>query len=103
MHFSEISNMSVVCEVASSHTGMMPELSYGSHFFQDLVETGIFYAAIFDGQKNVVFHPERILEADNLLGGIFPESAAFSDVIRVVKTEGIIIYSDIQTQSLVCR
>jgi len=103
VHFSEISNMSVVCEVASTHTGMMPELSYGSHFFQDLVETGIFYAAIFDGQKNVVFHPERVLEAENLLGRILTDSTVFSDVIKVVKADGMIIYSDILTQSLICR
>ncbi len=103
VHFSEISNMSVVCEVASKETGLMPEVSYGSHFFQDLVETGIFYAAIFDGQQDVIYHPERIIQEKNLLEGILPESAGFSDVIHIAKTEGLTIYSDIITQQLVCR
>jgi len=103
VHFSEISNMAVVCEVASNNTGMMPELSYGSHFFQDLVETGIFYAAIFAGQKNVIYHPERILDEENLLGNMLPECAVFADVIKVVQTDGLVVYSDIGTQKLVCR
>lgn len=51
--FSEICNMAVICEVASTDAGFMPELSYGSHFFQDLVETGIFYVAMFDGNNDV--------------------------------------------------
>ncbi len=103
VHFSEISSMTVVCEVASNETGLMPEVSYGSHFFQDLVETGIFYAAIFDGQKDVIYHPERILREKNLLDSILPESAAFADVIHITSTDGMEIYSDILTQTLICR
>ena len=50
----------------------MPELSYGSHFFQDLVESGIFYAAIMDGQKDVVYNPDKILRRENLLTSVSP-------------------------------
>jgi len=103
IHFSEISNMAIVCEVASKETGLMPEVSYGSHFFQDLVETGIFYVAIFDGEKDVVFHPERVLNEKNLLSEIVPECADFSDVIHIAGTGGMEIYSDIVSQSLLCR
>lgn len=35
--FGDISNFSIICEVADNRTGYMPELSYGSHMFQDLV------------------------------------------------------------------
>lgn len=103
VHFTELCNMSVICEVASNEAGFMPELSYGSHFFQDLVETGIFYVAIFDGQKNVVYHPGYILERENMLGSILSASAQFSDVIHIAKTDGMQIFSDIVTQKLLCR
>ncbi|MBW7572121.1 PEP/pyruvate-binding domain-containing protein [Caproiciproducens faecalis] len=103
VHFSELCNMSVICEVASQQEGFLPELSYGSHFFQDLVETDIFYAAIFNGQKNVIFHPERILEKDNLFSAVLPQNGRFSDVIRIVRTDGMEIFSDIVTQRLLCR
>ncbi len=95
--------MSVICEVASPEAGLVPELSYGTHFFQDLVETGIFYAAIFVGDKDVVFNPKWVLKRENILTSLSPKSAALSGVIHVAKTEGLVIFSDITTQTLLCK
>lgn len=81
----------------------MPELSYGSHFFQDLVETGIFYAAIFEGQQDVVFRPEYILNRDNIINTILPDSSQAGDVIHVAQTRGMELFSDIVNQRLLCR
>ncbi|WP_081666916.1 PEP/pyruvate-binding domain-containing protein [Paenibacillus pinihumi] len=103
VHFSELCHMSVICEVAFGEAGFMPELSYGSHFFQDLVETGIFYAAIFDGNEGVGFHPGQVLDRENQLAAILPQSEAFADVIHIARTDGMEIYSDIVTQTLLCR
>lgn len=103
VHFTELCSMSVICEVASAEAGMMPELSYGSHFFQDIVETGIFYVAIFDGEKDVVFNPEYVLDKENLLPGLLPQSASFADVIQIVETKGMEVFSDIVSQRLLCR
>ncbi|MDP4109704.1 MAG: PEP/pyruvate-binding domain-containing protein, partial [Bacillota bacterium] len=103
VHFSELCNMSVICEVASSGAGFTPELSYGSHFFQDLVETGIFYAAIFDGQKDVIFNPDPILRKENLLAELVPHSVRLSGIIHVADTKGMEIFSDIVTQTLMCK
>lgn len=74
--------------------------SFGSHFFQDIVETGIFYVAIFDCQNDVIFNVERILLKENLLVSILPESIQFPEVIHIAKTEGMEIFSDITTQIL---
>lgn len=103
VRFAELCHMSVICEVASIEEGFMPELSYGSHFFQDLVETGIFYIAIFQGQKEVIFNSEQLLEQENILAEMLPKSSKYSDVIHVNKTEGMEIISDIQSQMVLCR
>lgn len=103
VHFTELCHMAVICEVASLEAGMMPELSYGSHFFQDLVESGIFYAAIFAGQPDVVFNPDYILARENMLPAVLPQSAAFADVIHIAAADGMEIFSDIVTQRLLCR
>lgn len=103
VHFSEICNIKVLCEYSSKKEGFMPELSYGSHFFQDIVETEIFYVAIFDGYQDVVFNPGRILEKENLLNVFLPESDRFKDVIHIADTRGMEVYSDIVTQKLLCR
>ena len=103
VHFSELCNMSVICEVASKENGFEPELSYGSHFFQDLVEANIFYVAVFDGQKEVVFHPEKILMKENIISTIISEEGAMDQVIYVAKTEGLQVFSDIMTQTFLCK
>lgn len=102
VHFTELCNMSVVCEV-SSQEGFMPELSYGSHFFQDLVETGIFYAAIFEGKENVIYHPDQILGRENILTSILPDNDRYSETIHIAKTDGMEVMSDIVSQRLLCR
>jgi hypothetical protein len=103
VHFSEICNMAVICEVADEALGFMPELSYGSHFFQDLVEMQIFYVAVFSGEKNVVYNPKYILANKNLYREICPDSKDLSDIIIVCKTNALQIYSDVVSQCVLCR
>lgn len=103
VRFSELMHMSAVCEIAYSDKGIMPEISYGSHFFQDLVESGIFYAALFDGRETVVLHEEKITDAKNIAGEIIGEGVAVNEsVIHVVRTEGLELYSDIVSQRVLC-
>ncbi|MGL5315433.1 MAG: PEP/pyruvate-binding domain-containing protein, partial [Peptostreptococcaceae bacterium] len=101
VHFTELCNMSVMCEVAYSNEGFMPELSYGSHFFQDLVETGIFYVALFDNKDNVSFNEEKLREGKNIANQLV-NSKINEDVIKVYSTEGLEVYSDIKQQIVTC-
>ena len=103
VHFTELCNMEVLCEYSSKKEGFMPELSYGSHFFQDIVESEIFYVAVFDGYQDVIFNPDRILREENLLGSFLPGSGRFADVIHIADTCGMEIYSDIVSQRLLCK
>ena len=103
VHFTELCNMEVLCEYSSKKEGFMPELSYGSHFFQDIVESEIFYVAVFDGYQDVIFNPDRILREENLLGSLLPGSGRFADVIHIADTCGMEIYSDIVSQRLLCK
>ena len=73
----------------------MPELSYGSHFFQDLVETGIFYVALFDNKSDVVFNESKLKNKENIVKQIVQDSNINQDVIKVYNTKGLQIYSDI--------
>jgi hypothetical protein len=66
--FYDISAFEVICETEESKAGYNPELSYGSHIFQDLVEAGILYTAVFEQASTVAYLPE-LLER-------FPDAAA---------------------------
>jgi hypothetical protein len=102
VHFSELCNMTALCEVSYRQADLMPELSFGSHFFQDIVESGIFYAAIFEGEPDVAFKPERILNRENLFDITLPGEQGWSHVIHLAKTDGLVLYSDITSQEILC-
>jgi hypothetical protein len=102
VNFSELSNMAVLCEVSYRLTDLMPELSFGSHFFQDIVESGIFYAAIFEGNEGVSFNPAFILERENIFETFLPAEKSWSQIIHIAQTDGLTLYSDITSQMLLC-
>jgi hypothetical protein len=100
VHFSELCNMAALCEVSYLKAGIVPELSFGSHFFQDIVESDIFYAAVFDGEPGVVFCPDQILSRGNLLPEFLPEDRKWDSVIHIAETPNLILQSDITNQKL---
>jgi len=102
VHFNELSNITALCEVSYRQGGLMPELSFGSHFFQDIVESGMFYAAIFDGETDVIFNPECILSAENLLEEVLPRETVWGQVIHLARAKGLTLYSDITSQKVLC-
>jgi hypothetical protein len=103
VRFAELSNMAVIGELTSPDAEFLPELSYGSHMFLDLVESGIFYLAVFDGRPDVVFNPGHILERPNQVGSLIPTPSELLDVVHVADATGIEMYSDIGTQTVLCR
>ncbi len=104
VRFAEINNVVALAEIAFSEGNLMPELSFGTHFFQDLVETNIFYAALFPEKKGVLFNPQLFGNLKNLFTELVPESARFSDVIGVYEIEGkkLKIMSDVVEQKVIC-
>ncbi|MFA5339411.1 MAG: PEP/pyruvate-binding domain-containing protein [Candidatus Omnitrophota bacterium] len=81
--FSEINNMAVLGELAFAGANCAPELSFGTHFFQDLVETSIFYVALFPESGQTLFNREMIDSCRNLLRKLAPSYGKYEDVIKV--------------------
>lgn len=81
--FAEICNASVLVEVAQEDGGFMPELSFGTHFFQDLVETMIFYVALFPGKEKVIFNPAILDDRDNQFVNCLPDYEKWQTVVKV--------------------
>ncbi len=100
VHFTELCNMLGIFEVAYKSENLMPELSYGNHFFQDLVESGIFYGAIFNGNDDVKFNEYLILESKNIISELI--ECDYDNVIHVMKCENIELFSDTVSQTMIC-
>ncbi|MCL2211965.1 MAG: PEP/pyruvate-binding domain-containing protein, partial [Treponema sp.] len=102
VHFSELCNVTVMCEVSYKQGDLMPELSFGSHFFQDIVEADIFYAAIFDDMEGVTFNPQLIFNRSNLLEEYLPQEKSYEQIVHISNTDGLVLYADIASQELLC-
>jgi hypothetical protein len=91
-------------EVAYEGGNLMPELSFGTHFFQDLVESDIFYAALFPQKEDVIFNREILLEMPNLLSDLVPAEAEYENIVKVVEfdSDSLQLMSDIVSQKLIC-
>ena len=102
--FSEINNMTVLAEIAYESGNLMPELSFGTHFFQDLVESDIFYVAIFPQKQNVTFNKDRFLQMPNLLTEFLPDSNKYAGTVMVYEADGeqLQIMCDILSQKIIC-
>ena len=102
--FNEISNITVLVEIAYEGGNLMPELSFGTHFFQDLVENDIFYTAIFSDRENVVFNPDLIDSMENKLTKFLPEAEKYTNVLKVcsIVSGQLQIISDVLTQQVIC-
>jgi len=102
--FAEINNITVLAEVAFPAGNLMPELSFGTHFFQDLVETDIFYIALFPGKKGAIFNLEWFVKSKDLFTKLMPQYARYKGVISVydVSDRNLKIMSDIVSQKVVC-
>jgi hypothetical protein len=104
--FAEICNASVLVEVAESEDGYMPELSFGTHFFQDLVETRIFYTALFPDQDKVLFKHQQLDNASNCFAELLPDYAQWQSIIKVIEparnNQELWLEADMKTQKTVC-
>lgn len=82
-HFADISCFSEICEVSDSRTGFMPELSYGSHMFQDMVEAEMTYSAIWNDQRTLRYAPALLDGQPDLFGEICPDLSDMQGLIVV--------------------
>ena len=101
VRFSEINHLTILMEVASNNGILVPELSFGSHFFQDLVESNILYIALFPDNKEVVFNEEFLLGKRNRLTELVPNSKKYQGVVHVCDIDkGMTVFADLVTQEI---
>jgi hypothetical protein len=82
--YNDISNTKALIEVAHNQNGYVPELSFGTHFFQDLVESGIFYLPLYPEEQNNIFNNDFMMSSSNALKSIAPEYSDMADTVHVI-------------------
>ncbi len=100
--FAQISGFRGICEVSDSRAGYMPELSYGSHMFQDLVEAGIFYCALWGDDRTVTYDRTFLEKLPDFFEKICPDRKELEGMFRVTEPEDLWYWNNEQTGETLC-
>ncbi|MBN1698730.1 MAG: hypothetical protein JW881_14540 [Spirochaetales bacterium] len=84
--FAEIRNVAALCEVVKMHEGLVPDISLGTHFFNDLVEMNIIYIAIFPEKEGYLLDEKLLKCVPNEIGKLLPDAAALKETVFVIDT-----------------
>jgi hypothetical protein len=87
VNYSDINHCSVLIEIAHRRGEYVPEVSYGTHFFQDLVEDGIYYLALHPDEGGDMFQESFLANAPNALRDLSPRDADLAACLRVIRVE----------------
>jgi hypothetical protein len=82
--YADISNTALLVEVARRRGSYLPDVSFGTHFFQDLVDSEIRYLPLYPDDPGVRFNEEFLLGMPNLLPALLPEYAHLERTVRVI-------------------
>ena len=82
--YSDINNTAMLIEIARKQKGYMPEPSFGTHFFQDLVEASILYLPLYPDERGVHFREDFLRSAHNALPDLLPGFAYLAETLRVI-------------------
>ncbi len=82
--YADIYNTRMLIEIGIARDGVIPEVSYGTHFFQDLVESRIYPLSLFPDAPDTIFNRQLVDEAPNHLPALLPEDSIYADYIKVV-------------------
>ncbi|MBF0432450.1 MAG: pyruvate, phosphate dikinase [Fibrobacteria bacterium] len=106
--FSEINTVSAICEIAAMHEGLIPDVSLGTHFFNDLVDVDMLYLAIYPDRKDDFVDTDFLSVRNNELLTLLPDMEQFADVVKVFdmakarKKGSICLNANTMTQKGLC-
>ena len=86
--YSEINNTAMLIEIARQRNEYVPDVSFGTHFFQDLVEANIKYLPLYPDERGNIFN-EEFLNTSNIFSSLIPEMGHLEKVIAVVDIQEV--------------
>ena len=102
--FAEINTVSVLCEIDVMHGGLTPDLSLGTHFFNDFVERDILYIGLSISKRQNILNQDLLNKLPNRLPELVQETPTPCPAIRVIDvsdTGKIVLIADTMRQKAV--
>ena len=104
--FAEISRAAVLCEIVSMHENLVPDVSLGTHFVNELVESDMLYLALLPRRSSHSLNTDWFENLPNRLLEMAPKAVKWVDAIRVVEpseaTGSVFLSADALKQKVLC-
>jgi len=82
--YADIYNTRALVEVTGPGIGPAPEASFGTHFFQDLVESNIYPLAVYLSDRDALFRKEFFDNAPNSLEQFIPAPETIAGCLTLI-------------------
>ncbi len=109
VNFAEVNRVAALCEVVAMRDDLVPDVSLGTHFFNELVENDILYLALFPGVDGNTLDEDFLRGEPNRFLELCPGEENLSDVIRVIELpihpgdRALRLYADTPAQRVLCH
>ena len=106
--YGDIHNAAALVEIAREEAGHVPEVSYGTHFFQDLVEDQTIYLPLYPDRPEAEFNHAFFADAPNVLTEYLPGAGRFEGLVHLIDVPAVTqgayaqIVADPRAQQAVC-
>ena len=106
--FNDIKNAAVLCELVAMHEKLSPDISLGTHFFNDLVEMEIVYLGVYPNREGYRLRVDLILAEPNALPARYRRKIKAAAALHVVDFSGdgagVVIHTNpMEQQGIVFR
>ncbi len=96
VRFRDINRVSVLCEIVAMHENLVPDVSLGTHFLNEIVERNILYLALFPKKEENLLSPAFFENSPSRLLDLIPGAEKLEGVIRVIDSEDVARNSSIR-------
>jgi hypothetical protein len=101
--FSEINHVAALCEIVAMNDNLIPDVSLGTHFLNELIEADMLYFALFPCKTGNRIDESAILGRPSRLLELTPQAHPFAGVVHVVDFDpgAATLFADAETQQVV--
>ena len=99
VRFHDINHVSAIYELPIMHGHLVPDVSLGTHFLNELIESHILYTAPRPDEAGNLIDLAPIRERPNKLTHLLPDAADFESVLHVVFPQNLWLRADVLKQS----
>jgi len=85
--YGDIFNARALVELSGEAIGASPEPSFGTHFFQDLMEAHIFPLAVFLDDRDAVFNRDFFYKTPNRISKVIKADRRLLHTLRLIAVE----------------